>query len=425
MSDLPGDVRTVLHPNQADNFKVQLRKSLEDGTWGQTDLLFDGFEKLVRSPPPTGTCAPSPNPTVISSLSTLTSDPSIISGQGPNNNNTSYSATPTCMVGNHAHSEIDPPTSDGCAASSNPPIMYYCVPPGGGVPSPGSSHNSPQAPPILDGGSPAHSSMRGGGGGGGYDVRSPPGSAVPSPASSSIMGVAGTASPAPSFVSSVHSGQRAMVPPPMMMASGPKSGNYSFSPNLPSLAIASTFGNLPTNSVPNLTSAPPPPHGFSSIPGINQVSDPEVEVILDGFNDTNHQQQQQQQTHFYPNWNGNGPHHQPHSQNWNGTGSQQQQQQPPGDCEDDITELLQGLIEPNKCPAHNNNYDITADGSGGIPHAHHHHHHHMMSGNVTVSSSSAAAAKEGVMVVGASQGGMAMDNSDQMDQFIAQLINSS
>ena len=349
MSELPGNVKQVLKPNQADEFKVQLNKSLEAGTWGKTDLHFDGFEHVVRSPQPELASVASPTPSTLSS--TLTSDPSV-SGLAPPTQcyNNLARATPP-IVGNHTHSELN------LQPSTNQPISYYPGCGQGGVASP---YNSPQPSPI-------HSSMLYGH----YDTRSPPGSGVPSPAP--------MASPASSFMGSVHSGQRSQQGGrgPVIMSVGPN-GYYPFQYESAGSAISATFGR---NPVPNFsaTQFQPTLHSSDQVPVSGM--DAEVSGILNDFHDPSP---------------GKSEAPAPHSQNWNGDGV--------GD------EFLQGFSD-----------DCTPNGTP--------HQYHMMSGDVTVSSAAVPSAEGMVAAQQAPVEFAATENnanksSDPMDQFISHLINS-
>ena len=258
MSELPGDVKRVLHPNQADDFKVKLKESLKDGTWGKTNLHFDGFEKLVGSPPDHNSysCASSPNPQVggamgvasptptnISSLSsTVTSD---LSGYSTAAN---FAHPPPQH--SHApppHNYAPPPHSYAMPSSCDQPIHYY---PPGGAPSPVSAQHSPQPPPTFD--------------------------AVNSPPHSSMM--SGVSSPTPSLVSSAYSGQIVNNHGPHLM---PVIQGHAFSS---ANAISATFGNASTTSIPNFTGDQYRYHHHQQQQcRLNSVPDPELSGILNQF----------------------------------------------------------------------------------------------------------------------------------------------
>lgn len=230
MQKLPSNIKTLLHRNQADDFKVKLRKSLADGTWGLPDIVDP--ESVVQSPPllpPPSQRVYSPTPTVQSNLSSFkspasTAPPSV--SRAPSDSILGQAA----HLGNSDQHAITYYNSSSPAASS-----------------PASTHISLHAPPTSD---HAHSQLHN------YtDVRSPNNSysAVSSPTSSG-MGVVSSLSPASSFMSSTTSIQR-----PVKRKDAPgfdSAGNTGFSMTAPDVAIASTFGNTSTNFPPNFSEVP-------------------------------------------------------------------------------------------------------------------------------------------------------------------------
>lgn len=248
MHQLPGSVKTLLHRNQADDFKVKLRKSLEDGTWGLPNMVDP--ESVVMSPPlfpaqspPSSSLSgavPSPTPTVQSTLSSA--------GMPPFTGN-QLPLDSTQTLADRAHFGSDQHT-----------ISYYSSSSTASSP-PSTLHAPPTSVP-----SPTHSRLQS------YvDTRSPSNSysAVSSPAST--VGVVSSLSPASSFMSSATSLQRALK---RKAASSFNSGESTdFSLRAPDAAIASTFGNTSTNFLPNFSHVP-----FQNsqipIPQLTQYSSP-------------------------------------------------------------------------------------------------------------------------------------------------------
>lgn len=218
MHQLPGNVKTLLHPNQADEFKVGLRQSLADGTWGKPETVDP--ESVIMSPPllpansPLNKSVFSPAPTVQSSLS-------------------SYNSASMEVLPDSVQALLDPADSN---SSDQHTISYYSR--SSAAPSPASTNISLHAPPS----SPAYSRLQN------YSDAKSPYSTVSSPASSAV-GVVSTTS---SFVS-VTSVQRSLKRKAMLSFD---SDVDTFSPRAPDAAIASTFGNCSTNFLPNFSQVP-------------------------------------------------------------------------------------------------------------------------------------------------------------------------
>lgn len=226
MRQLPGNVKQLLHHNEADVFKVKLRKSLADGTWGTPDLEPDSVVMSpplmpVRSPSATGQCQGRPvhSPT-----------PSTLS-----NSSATSGATPSLKT----HHPVDHTHHPASSATSTGELIpcYSTIPLSVDVCSPASSHAPLQGPPSK----PGHSLLSYG------DVRSPGSSAVPSPASS-VM--ASSLSPAPSSLS----GSLSRGSLKRKSAPGFEAESFSFKP--PHAAIASTFGNTSTNFLTGFAQVP-------------------------------------------------------------------------------------------------------------------------------------------------------------------------
>lgn len=222
MQQLPGNIKTLLHRNQADAFKVKLRKSLADGTWGLPDIVDP--ESVVMSPPllpaRSPPCQPelSPAPTVQSTLSSYNSASSV----------PSYS-----QALSESGQQVPPVDPSHFGGSDQHTISYYSS--SSAAPSPASTHTSL---PTSD-----HTHSR---------PRSPY-SAVSSPASSG-MGVVSSLSPSSSFMSSATSVQRGVKR--KTMSSIDSVDSMGFSTRAPGAAIASIFGNSSTNFLPNFSEVP-------------------------------------------------------------------------------------------------------------------------------------------------------------------------
>ena len=235
MQELPSNVKTVLHRNQADSFKVQLKKSLADGTWGLPDIVDPA--SVVMSPPllPTNSSHSSqrysPTPTVQSTLSSSFKSP--VSTTLPSISRTS---SDSIMAGQA------PPVDLG---NSDQHAIAYYYSSSSAASSPASTHISLHPPPTSD---HAHSQLHN------YaDVRSPNNSysAMSSPTST---GVVSSLSPSSSFMSSATSIQR---PLKRKIAPGYDSaGKTDFSLAAPGVAITSMFGNTSTDFPPNFSEVP-------------------------------------------------------------------------------------------------------------------------------------------------------------------------
>ena len=305
LQHLPGSVKRVLHHNQADAFKVKLRKSLADGTWGKPDpvpppkkeggsnkhrqLMAELSSSSMESPLPRstwgmpetfppdpeeeqGTSPPpslSPAPTVTSTLSSLTSDRSSsmltqVQGNGSGVpqyafNRATPNATPTpCpeLAPGAAQSHLD-----NLQVNSEQHTIAYYTPGSQAAPSPASSHASPYPQPVA---SPSHSLFYG------ADTGSGPNSAVSSPAPSSGVGMYYSASPSSSLVSEAsrfHGSNTSYDQ--RSVSSQQQQQNFSLIP--PGVAMTSLFGKTSTE---DFSFQAQQQHGGGQVPFQQQVNVP-------------------------------------------------------------------------------------------------------------------------------------------------------